>query len=175
MTAATFVFPAEVEGWLSPKEGEMLGSYAEQCRKWIVELGSYKGRATICLAQFRARVLTVDHFEGSTKDKIDGGYEAALKANLDAAGVSERVTIVKRDTVKAATYFNRSVELLFIDGDHERAGNDMAAWLRLCTRWIAFHDSTIPQVEAAIETLKEAHGWEVCDQVDQLTVLECPS
>ncbi len=151
----------------------MLGVVAAQCTGWIVELGSYKGRSTICLAQSSARVLAVDHMQGSEKDKIEGGYVNDLRRNLTEFGVASRVRISERDTVAEARYFNRSVEFLFIDADHDAAVEDLFAWHPLCRRWIAFHDTPVPNVGIAVDSLKAA-SWAVVGEVDTLIVLEKP-
>jgi len=48
-----FIFPEDVEGWLWDKEGEELYKLAQRNKDLgvVVELGSYHGKSTICLAQ----------------------------------------------------------------------------------------------------------------------------
>src|SRR5690606_30630361 len=44
-----FRFPSDVQGWLSYREGKTLYDLARGKR--VLEIGSYCGRSTICLAQ----------------------------------------------------------------------------------------------------------------------------
>lgn len=75
----------DIDGWLTDEEGEALASLA--AGKIVLEIGSYKGRSAVCMAQTAAGVFAVDHHKG------DGGTgpantEAEFVANVTAAGVA---------------------------------------------------------------------------------------
>lgn len=150
----------DVLGWLNEDEGRVLYDFANRSAGLVVELGSYQGRSTICLAQGAERVVTVDHMEGDAADHIEGGYELALRDNLARYGVGSRVQVLHSDTAGAAELVQEPVSLLFIDGDHQHAERDLEAWLPKVTRWIALHDKTVGDVPLAIERLKQA-GWQM--------------
>lgn len=156
-----FNFPHGVEGYLDYNEGEFLYWLAQRAGPGaVVELGSYKGRSTICLAQgcrdnvLDTYVYAVDHFEGEPlltntyADYQSGNYEEALAENLREADVWEWVLIKKGPTHEVCV--DKPVSLIFIDADHsyEAVKKDWVAWSTSLGVWgvAAFHDREIPGV-----------------------------
>jgi predicted O-methyltransferase YrrM len=137
---------AGVDGWLSEEEATTLYELARGLsgRGSIVEIGSYKGRSTICLALgSRAGagvpVFAIDPHRGVA-------YDDFLR-NLRGAGVEDRVTHIRAPSQEAHRHFpEQPVELLFIDGNHTYAGvkRDVLDWLpRLVEGGVlAMHDTT---------------------------------
>lgn len=183
-----FRFPGEVEGYLTEAEGRALYELAkatpDTCE--VVELGSYKGRSTICLAQGHPLVWTVDHWLGETLDggvgavqffdHIAGTYQPDFNANLKRYGVRERVCAVDSDTADAASRLSgRRIGLLFIDAAHDYPAvhRDFAAWEPLLAEnggVIAFHDSHFPGVAQVIEDAQQL-GWRAFGATDSLTAM----
>lgn len=136
---------ADVPGWLTDEEGEALYELARRCegRGVIVEIGSWKGKSTICLARgSRAgnsvRVYAVDpHADYRFGD---------FKANVERAGVGDLVTPIASLSQAAADDFDEPIELLFVDGSHEEhlVREDFAKWVPKVVDggWVAFHDTT---------------------------------
>jgi predicted O-methyltransferase YrrM len=108
----------DVPGWLTDEEAEALYEAARSCggRGAIVEIGSWKGKSTICLALGSragagARVYAVDpHADYRFGD---------FKDNIERAGVEDLVTPVSSLSQPYADEFHEPVELLWIDGAHE--------------------------------------------------------
>jgi hypothetical protein len=63
-------FPTDVRGWLTPKEGETLAQLAEG--KLVLEIGSYHGLSTICMAQTAKMVHAIDWCRGERGQAGDG-------------------------------------------------------------------------------------------------------
>jgi predicted O-methyltransferase YrrM len=110
---------ADVPGWLLGAEAIELYLHASRVHDGdIVEIGSYLGRSTICLALGAQagrspRVLAIDPL-GATD-----GQRERLEGNLERAGVRNAVEIVEA-TSHAARHRvpDRTVGLLFVDGSH---------------------------------------------------------
>ena len=136
---------ADVPGWLTDEEGEALYDLAKQCtgRGVIVEIGSWKGKSTICLglgsrAGSSARIFAVDpHADYRFGD---------FKSNIERAGIADLVTPVPSLSQDAAFGFDEPIELLFVDGSHEEADvrADFDQWVPKVVDggWVAFHDTT---------------------------------
>lgn len=145
----------DVEGWLSAGEARLLYSLARECsgKGGIVEIGSWKGKSTIILANgsrqgARGRVYAVDPHTGSEEHvliygKVDTYGE--FLANLRKAGVEDMVVPIRKTSVEAAADFRLPVELIFIDGAHDFASvkNDFEAWFPLLADGgkVVFHDT----------------------------------
>ena len=138
-------FIAGVPGWLTDEEGEALYELARRCdgRGVIVEIGSWKGKSTICLglgsrAGRGVRLFAVDpHADYRFGD---------FKTNIERAGVAELVTPIASLSQAAADTFDEPIALLFVDGSHEEAlvREDFDKWVPKVVDggWVAFHDTT---------------------------------
>lgn len=131
-----------VQGW-----GAFHGLYAEAIAAArpgaiLVEIGCWKGKSAafagveIINSGKPIRFFTVDHFQGSTEkhrnlpEVAEGRLEEIARANL--ARVSSVVTVLAMTSVEAAaTFEDRSVDFLFVDGTHDYASvkADLEAWL----------------------------------------------
>src|SRR5262245_20107139 len=145
-----------VEGWLNPSEARVLFSLARRCtgRGVIVEIGSWKGKSTICLARgsqigSRTEIHAVDPHTGSPQHREMLGEVCTFeefKRNIRAAKVDELVVPHVDFSEAVARTFEAPVELIFIDGLHEYEGvkTYFEAWFpRVLDGGImAFHDST---------------------------------
>jgi predicted O-methyltransferase YrrM len=136
---------ADVPGWLTDEEGEALYDLARRCtgRGAIVEIGSWKGKSTICLglgsrAGNGVRIFAIDpHADYRFGD---------FKANVDRAGITDLVTPIPSLSQAAAGGFDEPIELLFVDGSHEYdlVLEDFEQWVPKVVDggWVAFHDTT---------------------------------
>ena len=136
---------ADVPGWLTDEEGEALYELARQCtgRGVILEIGSWKGKSTICLglgarAGGGAPIFAIDpHADYRFGD---------FKANVERAGIADLVTPVPSLSQDAAPGFDKPIELLFVDGSHVEADvrADFDQWVPKVVEggWVAFHDTT---------------------------------
>jgi predicted O-methyltransferase YrrM len=142
MTVADRLAPAlAVEGWMSPDELEVLYALAARAPGdgAVVEIGTYRGRATVALALGAgdgggSPVYTFDPhlpFVGPRGGVFGPVDQASLYANLATAGVGERVFVVSLDSRAVARVWpGGPVGLLFIDGDHnaEAVWDDFWSW-----------------------------------------------
>lgn len=130
--------------------------------KIIVEVGSWIGRSTHALLSGckTGTVIAVDHFKGSPSE-IGGAHSAAKKQDIyelfkKNVGDFPNLTVFKMDSVKAASFFkDKSIDMVFIDGDHEypRVKDDFIAWLPKCKKLFCGHDISQGGIPRSIEEM----------------------
>lgn len=176
---AKIKFPDDVDGWLTGEEGEALARLATGKR--VLEIGSYCGRSTICLAQTAESVVSIDPHDGRGTPSPRPTREE-FEANLERYGVADRVLSVDNPPAPAL------YDLIFIDGAHdaEAVREDVATARRLLAPGglVAFHDYRLypneavdgwdPGVTQVVNELR-ANGAEVISRHHTLCVVRLPS
>lgn len=178
-----YLFPFDVPGWLRVEEGKALHELARGKR--VLEVGSYVGLSTICLARTAEHVVSVDTHDGRGTEVPDNTLPK-LEANLRRYGVADRVeTLV--GTLEDSVEFLRAsgdapFDLIFIDGSHDRESveSDIRHALPLLAPGglLAFHDyrSPIdPGVTAAVDALLIEPGGELVSLTGTLAVVRPPA
>jgi predicted O-methyltransferase YrrM len=185
-----------IPGWITGLEGFALWQLAAHGPGvgQIVEVGSYAGLSTACLAlgtahSAREGVVAVDRFV-DTPDvhpqlpesaRLAGGLRPYMEAGLEKAGIRQHVRILQGDSPEIGRRWSGgSVRLLFLDGDHSAQGiaNDFAAWSpHLAPRGLlVFHDvgnPRAPDVEAFYRSTVLGSGkWRELLGVVSLRVVE---
>lgn len=177
-----------IEGFLSASEAELLYRLACDVPKGgrIVEIGSYRGKSTVCLglgARWAgANVWAIDPHEDMQMDETTHyGMEnhAALLANLVQFGVADVVRVVALASgIIADCWPPFPTDLLWIDGDHSYWGvyTDLIDWrhnISMIGR-IALHDTNghFPEVTKALNDFLAENKWRIVETVDSITVLE---
>ncbi len=134
---------ADVDGWMTDGQAGALYDAAVACPAGgtIVEIGSFRGRSTIVLASAAppdARIYAIDPHAGNDRgpQEIDGYADeanddhAAFLANLEAAGVTDRVDHLRMFSDDAHGHVDGPIDVLYIDGAHRYAPAraDIASW-----------------------------------------------
>lgn len=127
----SFRFPDGVDGWLTYAEGRAL--YELSRGKRVLEIGSYCGKSTICIAQGAASVTCIDPFDGRGTPRPKDTH-ARFVANLMEFGVRGKVTEVIGTTADAGCRWP-PFEVVFIDGDHDE--DNVAADIEFAERVLA--------------------------------------
>jgi methyltransferase family protein len=132
-----------VEGWLTDAQARRLWERARALEPpaRIVELGSYRGRSAIVLARAARAgvgVVAVDPHAGNDRgprqlrgSAAEGELDnVAFHANLERAGVANRVEHVRLSSADALEALSGQAELLYVDAAHRygRARDDLARW-----------------------------------------------
>jgi predicted O-methyltransferase YrrM len=167
-------FPDDVDGWLTEAEGRALAEVA--AGKTVLEIGSYCGRSTICMAQTARAVYAVDTFDGrATPDVRDTFDEFSL--NLDRYGVSGRVMVAVGKSADVVPTLGERMTMAFIDGAHDEASvladAALAASVLTQNSLICFHDYQRignESVTAVVDHLR-ARGAELVRVVDTVAML----
>lgn len=146
---------SKIDGWLTKREAEFLYQIARGIpgSGKIIEIGSWKGRSTICLGAgsrdgHRAKIYSIDPHTGSSEHRLMFGqvntYREFLQ-NIITAGVHRFITPLKLTSQDAAVKLSGPVDFIFIDGAHEYSyvSLDYQLWFPRLKEGskIAFHDS----------------------------------
>ncbi len=154
-----------VEGLLEEEEGEFLYNMAKACKDKegvIVEIGSWKGRSTICLgkgskAGNKIKIYAIDPHRGTSTQEY---YQVKtsceeFRKNIRDAGVDDIIFPIIKISKEAAKIFNEPIEFLFIDGEHdyENVKLDFESWYPkvIYGGIIAFHDHIFAGPRRVIE------------------------
>lgn len=145
-----------IEGWLTDNEGYGLYSIAGKIKKngVIVEIGSWKGKSTFCLAKGlkNGKIFAIDPFnakgEPGSKDiyeqtKGDKPLIDQFKDTMKNLQVMDKITILEGYSNNFTANF-KEIDFLFIDGDHSIEGceYDYISFSPVVKKggFIAFHD-----------------------------------
>jgi hypothetical protein len=168
-----FTMP-EINGWLTFQEGAELARLAKGKR--VLEIGSYFGLSTVCLARTAGEVVSIDTHDGRGTE-IPQNTFPAFETNLRRYDVDHKVrwTVGTVDDAHELGDF----DLVFIDGGHdaESVGRDIAFALRSLAPngLIAFHDykSADPDVTQAVDALL-GNGATLVSLTESLAVVSPP-
>ena len=114
----------------------------------MVEVGSFKGRSTCCLAfgctGTNKHVYAVDTFDGNSWDFAERGFLEDFRQNVSRCGLSRYVTPLVGSSNEVGKEWNKPIDLLFIDGSHryEDVLSDFYAFFPHVAEGgiVAFHD-----------------------------------
>ena len=132
----------DLDGWFTETEAEVYRSLVQRIRCGIVvEVGVWKGRSISAILDVcrtnQNRVYAVDTWR---PDPRDAGYREAVRRDIAAVfrdnvarlGHATTVEILHEESRDAARlFFDRSVDLAFIDADHSYKAviEDLRNWL----------------------------------------------
>ena len=134
---------ADVDGWMTDDQARTLwdAATALEAGATVVEIGSFRGRSAIVLASAApegVEVVAIDPHAGNDAgpQEIERPAEAGQAdhevfiANLEAAGVRDRIRYVRAFSQEALDEVEGEVELLYIDGAHRYAParDDIRRW-----------------------------------------------
>lgn len=178
-----------IEGWLTKSESEILFKYASNTKNKgsIVEIGSWKGKSTTCLAEglkensSKQKILSIDPHFGSPiqrqilQKEIDT-YQDFLN-NVNHYGHSDVIEPLRLTSEEAHKNFKGEVELLFIDGDHEyeMVMLDFKLWSKYVINngFLLFHDSYKPgPKKVLIRCLLLSRNYKLLNIADSLTAFQ---
>ena len=116
-----------IEGYLTILEASCLILEASLAERIIVEIGAYRGKSTVALAAGAyfgegAVVYSIDPHEPYKEGMAIFGYkdQKHFLKNLVKSGFAENVRIINLKSEIVASMWERgTVDLLWIDGDHE--------------------------------------------------------
>lgn len=146
----------------------------------FVEVGSFKGKSTAYFAEKLKKdksnkvFVCVDTWQGTEGEheemisKLDKPLIEIFEENMSDLGLSDYICPIEKDSVEAAKDFiDKSVDVVFLDGDHSYEGvkADIEAWLPKIKPGglLCGHDIDFPFVWRAVkEKLKDFHVIQRC-------------
>lgn len=168
---------APIDGWLSSHEGYLLYGLAKDLRRngEIVEIGSWLGKSTICLAAgsqagSRAKVTAIDPHKGEFSGKNGIGKKSPtftrFEKNLIKAGVRDLVVPLLTTSERAEKTWKRPIALLFIDGlhDYQHTLQDFSLWEPHVMEGgvVAFHDAFCGHIgpeKIVLQKILKSNKW----------------
>ena len=115
----------KIKGLLCRGQEKWLYNAALQSPGDILEIGSFHGRSTCCLAYgcsgSNKKVYAIDPFDGRSWPKEDPrrlGYYNEFIQNVENCRLSDYVVPMVGTSEDFAAGWNKSISLLFIDGSH---------------------------------------------------------
>lgn len=124
-------------GWLTDEEAILLFKYAEVCQGDILEVGCYKGRSTVVLAQTGRKIFSVDPFKNFAKADMSGKeIERCFREN------TAHLSSIELFVGSIEDWQTRSVGFAYLDGDHTYQGTiSQIRIAKACSpQFIALHD-----------------------------------
>jgi len=114
-----------MRGWLLPSAAEKLYEYASASKSngAIVEIGSYAGKSTVCIAM-------------AIKEKnikmtaIDVKFQLDFSDNMKQLQVNGNIDVIEDTGIGVANDWDEPVSFIYIDGDHSKfsAYADLMVW-----------------------------------------------
>jgi predicted O-methyltransferase YrrM len=124
----------DVEGWMTDAQARRLWDAARSVRAGgrILEIGSFRGRSTIVLAMAAdpsVEITAVDPHMGGDRgpneydpdESLGDADHRTFHANLERAGVADRVRHVRLLSQPALHEVSGELDLLYVDGAHRYA------------------------------------------------------
>lgn len=176
-------FFKKVHGFITLPEAELLYKLASQVDKdgCVVEIGAYQARSTIALALGAkvsgAGVWSIDHHPSYEAAGTPFGMadNQAYYRNLADYEVGDVVRTINLSSADAFVSWHRSIDLLFIDGNHEfdAVHRDWVFWSSF-TNVAALHDTAghHPGVNQLVQYIMDGGNWERAEIVDSISVFK---
>lgn len=144
---------SHIDGWMSPAELYWLENIAQRMDS-IIEVGSWKGRSTVCLASNCDDVTAVDHFQGDPANPDTEGQAEAIKKEFLKNTKGLNVKLMELPSAEAAE-IAPMVDFVFLDGahDYDSVITDCIKWTAKAKLLIAGHDYIEPDVKRAVHEL----------------------
>lgn len=149
-----------IDGWMGYDELQWLFETAMLMGS-IVEVGSWEGRSThALLSGCKGTVFAVDHFKGSPTERDSNHVKAKttdIRRLFDGnVGTFPNLKVLEMDSAEAAaTFADKSIDMVFIDGDHsyEYVKTDLLSWLPKCRVLLCGHDASQDGVPRALREI----------------------
>lgn len=171
-------FPIDVAGWLTDEEGAELARLA--AGKTVLEVGSFCGRSTICLARAARAVTAVDTFDGRGT-VAEGDTYPTFQRNLRQYAVTDKVVACRGPSADILPKLPPVYDLAFIDGSHDassvRQDAELAAACLKPGGVLVFHDYVSPSDPGVREAVEElvAAGGTVLGRCGSMAVVRPPA
>ena len=144
-----------IEGLISEAEAEHLYRLAKDCGGTIGEIGSWKGKSTVCVAlgskkgKGTSRIFAIephkDYINPGVRVNVPENTEPIFRKNIEKTGVNDIVTPIVMTSEEANRQWRALIFLLWIDGDHNYEGvkKDFLLWEPFLKNGgiICFHDA----------------------------------
>lgn len=163
------------QGYMTLNEVEYLQKTVQMVNTWMnpvfVNIGAGAGTSTIAMAiaNISATVFSVD----IRADEFEMFTNEHLRLKEISEEVSNRVIRIWGDSKQVGRAFPYNVDLVFVDGDHEKDGitGDIESWFDKINPGgiICFHDYgsvNWPHVKLVVDNISENLKWQKLFEID---------
>jgi len=140
----------------------------------VVELGTYAGGTTIAMSEVipeKAKIITIDIFA------INGS--SIREATIENLKKYKNVELWEMSTKQAAQLFDKAIDFLFVDADHQDDSilHDLTNWLPKVRRGglVCFDDydnDDFPNVSRRVE--EQTSAWPIIGTADTIMIKRKP-
>ncbi len=164
-----------IPGWLDLCEGNLLYQLSKTIKnkkhnlKYIVEVGAFYGRSSICIAQgLKDRggndtLLSIDPHLGIPYYHHQPTIKQFLE-NIHKARVKEKIRVCRGTSEEWSSKISEEISMLFIDGDHtyEMVKKDLTLWEDkiMHNGLVAYHDAILDGPFRAINEIINSGKYE---------------
>ncbi|MCS4199749.1 class I SAM-dependent methyltransferase [Salinibacter ruber] len=173
-----------VEGMTSIEEAKLLYEISKNTSNGcIVEVGSYRGRSTVCIGcgardGDQPEVFSIephDPFVGVLGGEFGPEDRKEYYYNMTKTEMYQYVKLVYLRSDVVTSGWKNPVGFLLLDGDHsyESVSNDWRCWKPHLSEEcvVAFDDSNLDGPKKVIEEIKEKDGFSELDRAGNITAL----
>ena len=136
----------------------------------FVEIGAWKGKSACYMGERlkesgkNIHYFVVDNFKGSPNEAVHTGDKDVVNGTLyetfcrNIKPLKNYINVIKGDSQKVYKMFDdKSIDMLFIDGNHEAVKQDIELWLPKVKGIIAGHDYEWESVSSAVKEILPNH------------------
>jgi len=160
-----------VPGWLTDAEGALLQSLAQD--KVCLEIGSYMGKSTVCMAAVAKCVVTIEpHNSGTDGQKVLNGFTTLFQYAANIEPFENIISVIGYSDNVLPLLRMRGFDLVFIDGLHtyDQAKKDyvLSVDMLRASGAVAFHDYETPYYDGVKKFVQELPFFDRGKVVDSL-------
>ena len=166
--------PTEKLGWFKEPQQELMRRELNAETKLVVELGAWLGLSTRFIADQapHARVITIDHWQGSSEHRKDPTCAAMLPTLFETFTAlnweyRDRILPLKmngHEGLQTIARYGLKPDVIFVDADHsyEAVSADLKLSRQLFPQArLIGDDYDSPDVQRAVDEFAATHGFEV--------------
>jgi predicted O-methyltransferase YrrM len=168
---------------MDPLEVDLLIKYVKKCKIHFVEIGTHKGGSASLISKYlptSVKLTTIDTFEKAPKGSVPPEEEPPTydeaRETIEKQGNLSKVDIIKGCSWKVAEYWNKRIDILFIDGDHRYIAvkKDITSWAPHVVKngYILMHDVNLKGVKKAYRELLKSPRFSLEEKVGVLAVIK---
>jgi hypothetical protein len=169
-----------IKGYLSTADRDILAKYAAKSALPIADVGCHHGLSASVIAQNAPErtIYAVDQhasFTGVNGVAFGPEDRAAFYENMVTEGLSTQVSLVGLPSRLAAQAFPaESLGMVFIDGDHREALQDIVAWFPALapSGYMLMHDRDLAPVQHANEWASQGEDLAMVEQTGLIAVMQ---
>jgi len=147
-----------IEGWLFEEEYDFLKEFCKD--KDVLEVGSYKGKSTACIASVANSVIAIDSFRYLSEVQPQVPFLTTITPFLqNISQFNNIITIIGKSVDVSKNIKDNSKDVIFIDASHEYEDvkDDIKVWLPKLKKggYMLFHDYCYDSIEGVVRAVDE--------------------